>query len=80
MNQKLSKPLSEFTEKQAQAYKLAMKASARKPLTKRQLYQLIKSEKIYSSPRDCKEVTEMLVKNPNTPIRFQDGEITNELA
>lgn len=78
MNQKLGKPLSEFTENQSEAYKLVMRFSARRSLNKRQLYQLVKSRGIYSSDRDCREVIEMLLKNPNTPLKYQNGEVKNK--
>ena len=68
MNQKVSKPLSDFTDKQAETFKLAMKALAQKPRTRVQLRCLIERSGIYRTQRDCREVTKMLVKNPRTPI------------
>ena len=80
MNQKLEKPLPDFTDKQVEAYKLAMKASAQRNLNRRHLYQLVKSKNIYTSDRDCREVVEMLLKNPNTPLDVKNSEVKNNLA
>lgn len=78
MNQKLQKPISDFTEKQRKAYKLVMKALARKKLSKSQIYIVIKKANIYNRHRDIKETSKMLINNPNTPIDTQDGRVVNK--
>lgn len=78
MNQKTSKEITEFTDKQMEAYKLTMKALSYKNLDKRALFSLIKSQRIYQSKRDIKEVIKMIEKNPNTPIKSQEGKLVNK--
>jgi hypothetical protein len=81
LNQKTSKPLQEFTQKQRKAYKTVMKALADKKMTRRQLFRLIKNSEIYTQERDCKEIIRMLIQNPNTPISLNsEGKVQNELA
>lgn len=80
MNQKTEKPLSEFTDKQRKAYKIVMKASAKRRLTKPQVYKVIKSADIYERHRDLKETVKMLISNPNTPLKLSNSKVVNELA
>lgn len=80
MNQKLKKPLSDFTEKQRKAYKIVMKRTAEKPLTRAQVYKTIKRSQIYDRKRDIRETAKMLVQNPNTPLEISNSKVVNQLA
>ncbi|MFB6245928.1 MAG: hypothetical protein ABEJ03_06305 [Candidatus Nanohaloarchaea archaeon] len=81
MNQNIEKPISDFTQKQKEAYQKAMKALAQRKLSKRQLFSVIKKADIYSRKRDCKEVTRMLIENPEVPISTDSkGDVVNELV
>lgn len=80
MNQKLKKPLSDFTQKQRKAYKLAMKSLAKRELTRRQLFSIIRKAEIYSRKRDAKETTKMLIENPETPISVNsEAKLSNDV-
>lgn len=80
MNQKLKKPLSEFTDKQSEAYKAVMKVLARETLSKSQIYTVIKRAEVYDRHRDIKETSKMLIKNPNTPIEVENNSVVNKYA
>lgn len=80
MNQKVKKPLTDFTEKQRKAYKSVMKAAAELPLEIDQVYKVIRKADIYEKPRDIKEASKMLIKNPNTPLKTSNSKVINELA
>jgi hypothetical protein len=80
VNQKIQKPISEFTDKQLKSYKLVMKKTAKKPLTRAQLYKTIKRAQIYENKRDVRETAKMLVKNPETPLEISNSKVVNELA
>jgi hypothetical protein len=80
MNQRVDKPISEFTDKQRQTYKITLKALTRGSKSKRQLYTIITNERIYKTKRDRKETLKMLIRNPKTRISSKsDGRVVNEM-
>jgi hypothetical protein len=78
MTDKGVKCIAEFTDNEKKAYKLVMKASKGKGATKRQLYNLLTKNGIYSKKKDRKEVIEMLVYNKNVPLSKKKGMIINK--
>jgi hypothetical protein len=78
MNQDVDKPIPDFTEKQRDAYKLVMKKTANRPLSRIQIVRAIRSENIYQRKRDIKETALMLVQNPYTPLKKSKSKIYNQ--
>lgn len=79
MKQKTDKPISEFTEKQKEAYKLSMKATSRGKPTRRELVALIRNSGIYEVKNSSRKVVKMLVDNPEVPIQNTDGKLENQI-
>ena len=78
MNQDVDKPITDFTEKQKQAYQVVMKKTANRPLNRIQIVRAIRNEGIYQRKRDIKEIALMLVQNPHTPLKKSKSKIYNQ--
>lgn len=78
MNQDVNKPITDFTDKQKQAYRLVMKKTANRPLSKIQIVRAIRNKRIYQRKRDIKEIVLMLVQNPYTPLKKSKSKIYNQ--